>query len=204
MTQPAPPEGIEPIGLSGSESCRCPVCRAPSEGEMVQCPHCRMPHHKECWDYNGGCGSYGCTSAPATEKLSEIEIPPAFWGQSEKTCPACGASIQAAALRCRACGTVFPTAKPQNAAEFRHSKELVDDAPKLRRQSIILLVLSIIPFTAPLGAIAATIWYTSKHHRLMELPAQQRAIGKIAVAVGWGQTLILFAVTALYGLFGRS
>lgn len=204
MTQPAPSEGIEQAGISGGESCHCPVCRAPADGEMVHCPHCRMPHHKECWEYNAGCGSYGCPSAPATQKLTDIEIPPAFWGQTDKECPACGARIQAAALRCRACGTVFATARPQNIAEFRHNNELVDDAPKLRRQSIVLIVLSIIPFTAPIGAIAASIWYASKHRRLMELPAQQRAIGKIAVAVGWGQTLILFAVTALYGLFGRS
>lgn len=37
----------------------CPVCH----GRMTvprSCPSCATPHHVDCWQYNGGCGMYGC------------------------------------------------------------------------------------------------------------------------------------------------
>src|SRR5580704_8067573 len=95
----------------------CPVCRAPAIDESIECPDCHARHHQECWIYNNGCGKYGCASAPTPEKLSDLEVPPSFWGQSEKECPACHNRIQAAALRCRHCGAVFSTAQPQHTVE---------------------------------------------------------------------------------------
>jgi hypothetical protein len=40
----------------------CPYCHAvikPSAKTII-CPKCGIPHHKECWDENGGCTTYGC------------------------------------------------------------------------------------------------------------------------------------------------
>jgi hypothetical protein len=40
----------------------CPYCRfpiAPSEPTIV-CPKCQLAHHKECWEANRGCTTYGC------------------------------------------------------------------------------------------------------------------------------------------------
>ena len=44
----------------------CPVCQTRIlQGEMfVTCPDCNTPHHEDCWEYNSGCGRYGCAAAP--------------------------------------------------------------------------------------------------------------------------------------------
>lgn len=44
----------------------CPVCQTPIKpGTVVSvCPACDMPYHQECWEYNGGCATYGCANAP--------------------------------------------------------------------------------------------------------------------------------------------
>ena len=178
----------------------CPICRTAVNDDLYACPNCHSPHHKECWDYNGGCGSYGCPSAPPTQKLTDMEVPPSFWGQSDKECPVCHNRIQAAALRCRHCGTVFSTARPQDINEFQQQKQVASDLPKLRRQSIVLLVLSIIPCTAALAAVGGAIWYSSNRRRLAALPAQQAAMPKIALAVASIQTIVLLVVIALHAL----
>ena len=44
----------------------CPFCQteiAPA-AERVVCSSCRIPHHRECWQENGGCTTYGCSSGP--------------------------------------------------------------------------------------------------------------------------------------------
>ncbi len=40
----------------------CPYCQFPikQDSETVLCSSCRVPHHRECWQENGGCTTYGC------------------------------------------------------------------------------------------------------------------------------------------------
>lgn len=38
----------------------CPVCGNRMEDHPVACPRCATPHHPECWEYFGGCSTYGC------------------------------------------------------------------------------------------------------------------------------------------------
>lgn len=47
----------------------CPYCqnRIAAGSSAVVCPGCRTPHHAECWDYNGGCTTFGCRNAPGAE-----------------------------------------------------------------------------------------------------------------------------------------
>lgn len=40
----------------------CPVCSSSLSLLRVQCPACAISHHRDCWQYNGGCGIYGCPS----------------------------------------------------------------------------------------------------------------------------------------------
>ena len=179
----------------------CPICRTPAESDTIQCIHCQGVHHRDCWEYNGGCGKYGCASAPATEKLTDIEIPPSYWGQTEKQCPTCGNMIQAAALRCRHCGTIFQTTRPQGAGEFAAQRALEGSKSSMRRTIIVLLVFSILPCTAALAAIVGGIWYLVNRKRLAALPAQQLALARIALLIAIGQTVILGTVAALHALF---
>jgi hypothetical protein len=39
---------------------RCPVCASPLGGGIARCAKCATPHHRECWDYAGGCSTYAC------------------------------------------------------------------------------------------------------------------------------------------------
>lgn len=38
----------------------CRVCGEALRGDVVCCLRCDSPHHRECWDYCGGCSTYGC------------------------------------------------------------------------------------------------------------------------------------------------
>ena len=42
---------------------RCPVCGCQVEKSDASlcCPRCSTPHHRECWDYTGGCAIFGCS-----------------------------------------------------------------------------------------------------------------------------------------------
>ena len=136
------------------------------------------------------------------QKLEDLEIPLAYWGQEEKECPACHKVIQAAALRCRHCGAVFSSARPQGAGEFQATKVMEGDAVSLRKTAVWLLVFSVLPCTSPIAAVAGWVWYASKRERIAALPARQSAVAKIALAVSTFQTVLLIAVVVLHGLFG--
>lgn len=40
----------------------CPYCQSPIEpqADTVVCPLCGIPHHRECWEENRRCTTYGC------------------------------------------------------------------------------------------------------------------------------------------------
>lgn len=60
----------------------CSVCQWPVEPQqsMQRCDECGALYHRECWQENGGCGSYGCTqvgvASPAStdEPAGELEL----------------------------------------------------------------------------------------------------------------------------------
>ena len=39
---------------------RCLVCESSLELDAVACPACATLHHQDCWNYVGGCSTYGC------------------------------------------------------------------------------------------------------------------------------------------------
>lgn len=57
-----------PISLSNisDDSGKCLVCGKSFYGETISCATCESRHHKDCWDYNGGCAIYGCSTKSAT------------------------------------------------------------------------------------------------------------------------------------------
>ena len=48
----------EPSKEQGEAVCR--ICCDSIESDIVFCPRCRTPHHRDCWEYNGACSTYGC------------------------------------------------------------------------------------------------------------------------------------------------
>lgn len=44
---------------------KCPYCQFPikQDSEVLQCPGCKVPHHRECWEENEGCTTFGCNGS---------------------------------------------------------------------------------------------------------------------------------------------
>ncbi|HEX9048616.1 MAG TPA: RING finger protein, partial [Verrucomicrobiae bacterium] len=131
---------------------KCAICLSPIQAGEAQadCPACHAVYHAECWSENGGCAAYGCPQVPQVEKRQNIEIPVSYWGQENKQCPNCGREILAAAVRCRHCGTVFQSARPQEAGEFQQRAALSQRLPALRRTIVILFVVCVLTCLAPI------------------------------------------------------
>ena len=180
----------------------CPICQAPTVAgdETTACPECKTVHHRECWEYNKGCGLYGCARAPETEKLQEIEIPASYWGQTEKGCPRCGKVIQAAAVRCRHCGETFETARPQEVGEFAAKESQKAAMVTHRRMGVVLLILAVIPCCAPVAAVVGIIWYVIARREIAAMPPLQATICRLAVGIAVGVSLFIGAVAALHSV----
>jgi len=56
-------QGIEfieaPTDFESAEAI-CQVCGEAIEDDVVYCRRCATPHHRDCWEYNGVCSTYGC------------------------------------------------------------------------------------------------------------------------------------------------
>lgn len=183
----------------------CAICQGPIEAEESRtcCPDCKAFFHSDCWEYNKGCGLYGCPQAPPTEKLNTLEMPMSYWGKEQKNCPACNREIQAAAIRCRFCGATFRSAGPEDTAAFLSRAAVESDLPRVRRGAVWLLVLSILPCTAPLAAVFGTSWYFKHRRAINELPALHGALCKLAIGVAVGTTVLGLTVAVLHSVFGR-
>lgn len=201
--EPAPTPAPEPASEAAAGAGMCPVCQGPigAEEDRFACPGCNVLYHRSCWEYNRGCGMYGCSQAPATEGLKGTEIPASYWGQENKECPACRRTILAAAIRCQHCGTTFSSARPENTVEFIQRKAQMEGRPALRRNGILLLIFSVLSCTAPLAAIVGGVWYYQKKQEIAKLPAIQASIPKIALVVAVAQTVLIVIVSVLYAIF---
>jgi hypothetical protein len=202
----AHPAAPSAASVGGAQQLRCGVCQSLwGDGEQgMVCPACAAPFHRECWEYNGGCGVYGCPQAPPTEGLSSLEVPPSYWGCEEKPCPRCRQTIHAAAVRCRHCGATFSSAAPQGPAAYEMQRRLDAELPTLRTAGIWLLVLSFIPCTAPLAGGVGLTWFLARRSPIRRLPPVQIAIWKIAIALGFAQTFLLVLFGVLAGALGGS
>lgn len=60
---------------------RCPVCSEAVRFSRRACLRCDAQHHEECWEYNRGCGIYGCQVRPAAAPVlaagsqNPVEVP---------------------------------------------------------------------------------------------------------------------------------
>jgi hypothetical protein len=42
------------------DDAQCSICYEPLADGVVFCVRCKTPHHRDCWEYSGGCSTYGC------------------------------------------------------------------------------------------------------------------------------------------------
>lgn len=182
---------------------QCAICQCPLESweTKTACPDCHTEYHLECWQENEGCATYGCPRVPPTVHRSDIEIPCSYWGRETKRCPSCGREIQAAAVRCRNCGIVFGSSRPESAREFDRRSSFEMNLPQYAKTITWIFVLSLIPCTAPLAAIYGLGWYASHTSDIKLLPAIYSALLKIGIAIGSLQTIFSVVVLLMYGTF---
>jgi hypothetical protein len=56
----------------------CPFCQTPIKpsDNVIVCSECEIPHHRECWNENHGCTTYGCRENPAAQSTRQLHRPP--------------------------------------------------------------------------------------------------------------------------------
>jgi hypothetical protein len=67
------PAGIEFVGEMGEPDqalSQCQVCGEPLASDLVYCAACQTPHHRECWEYFGGCSTNACGQKRCVERPS--------------------------------------------------------------------------------------------------------------------------------------
>jgi hypothetical protein len=120
--------------LSNLKTQTCPYCHSSIKpgADIIECPACETPHHKECWEENKGCTTYGCIENPEVKKQREEnldianEVPPVVIPSVQPVqpindvqnipgseipgfegmipCPECGQLIDANSSYCKFCG----------------------------------------------------------------------------------------------------
>jgi hypothetical protein len=184
---------------------RCSICMTavgPSD-ESTTCSACHTLYHRDCWTENHGCAVYGCSEVPPTEGLRAVEMASSYWGQEDKSCPQCGTTIRAAAIRCRSCGATFEAARPEDRQSFGRRQDLARRAPGIRQTAILLFVLALIPCTAPFAGFIALFWTSAKQDELKVLPPIQLALARLASIIGIGQTIFALVAVSLYAILHR-
>ena len=180
----------------------CPICQSPIAAEEVvlTCSECDQVHHRECWAEVGGCSTYGCKQAPSLNKEDPAASPPrAAWGDN-KTCPACGETIKAIALRCRYCGTDFDTVDPLTVHDLRGQVQRDEINRSLQASTIVLFGLSLVGLLAPILAPIGLIWVLRRRKDLAKLGPVYLILGYSSVAL----SLLYSGLMLLFWLFSES
>jgi len=187
---------VNPVSASGEHIGKlCSICGTGilQSDTIVACPVCSQPYHHDCWKEIGGCGTYGCTAAPAVtikETVQEDIFTPGW--TAEKTCPECASKIIANALVCKVCRASFPTERPMTKTEW---KDREYDGKDLNRMKIIVVaqfVLSalgcIFVIMLPLNLVA--LFTDSWFFRVKRLPPVLKALFYAALSISILWTLI--------------
>jgi hypothetical protein len=200
------PDAEEPLAQPAvADEGLCAICQSPlGTGEpRTACPDCQAVYHADCWEENQGCAVYGCSQVPETEKREVREIPVSYWGLEHKPCPKCNAEILAAAVRCRNCGATFASARPEDATEFKQRKKQRKRLPGLQKAVLVLFVVSVLPCLAPFAACLGTAWYYANRDDIQALPGMYAGMGKLALVVSIGQTLLIVGMAVVFALVRR-
>jgi hypothetical protein len=70
------------------DQAQCSVCCEPLTGGVVFCVRCKTPHHRECWEYSGGCSTYGCGARMFFTPGEAPLVAPPHWQDSRHAKPA--------------------------------------------------------------------------------------------------------------------
>jgi len=181
---------------AGSTCTICQTTIAAGE-EVTACPQCRLGYHAACWAENGGCATYGCPAAPKTAKAAEsagADGSRQGWGDTKK-CPYCGETIRAAALKCKFCNEVFPSADPLTARELRQEETRKLQRVAERSRATTYFVISMLSLGAPVTAAIGGLWIFRDRSKFKKLDATDQVL----VLAGFGVSCLV-AMIMLIGI----
>lgn len=118
----------------------CPFCKTDiNEGEeVIVCPACNTPHHKNCWEENKGCTTFGCS-----EQHYEAQ-----GTNPTDVCPNCGATLGDGQAFCSKCGqkrdVILQSETNSAIAEFNKQLEC-NDKKKKAKKKVKVLLFALIP-----------------------------------------------------------
>jgi ketosteroid isomerase-like protein len=163
----------------------CPYCQTniKESADKIVCPDCHTPHHKECWEENKGCTTYGCLSNPQTQAKQvdvgneTVENIERMLEQERRTpdlteCPGCKKQIEKSSLYCKYCGADINAnedGKKKFEEEFRKRYK---DSVSVKRKRFIITVTSIsilcvlIITSAYFGLAKLNEYYNSEEYRI--------------------------------------
>ena len=180
----------------------CSICQIsilPDE-RIKSCEKCQTEYHDECWNENGGCGTYGCEMAPVSEKgLNERVREDVYWGAETKVCPMCGETIKVSELSCPYCKEQFSTIAPISSQEVKDRYAKKPRKIEENKGAIIILIFGLLGITAPFTLIFGGIWYNKNGGKLREASPIHNLLAIVGLLVS-----VFYTILILIGILSSS
>jgi hypothetical protein len=134
----------------------CPYCQTniKESADKIICPSCHTPHHKECWEENRGCTTYGCSNNPNTnskridvgnqtvENIQQMLVTEEVKVNTIE-CPNCKKLIEESSLFCKYCGAGI-SEKSDDKEKFEEEfRRRYNESVKSKRKRFIFTMASI-------------------------------------------------------------
>lgn len=131
----------------------CPYCQSKIKDDLdvIVCSLCGTPHHRECYEENGGCTTYGCGNNPTTVKderrregidVGAMTVPAArnLVAQSNLIeCPNCKKEVEENSNYCKYCGYNIIEGKFDDEENFDDEfKRKYEEKKKISRNTFLL------------------------------------------------------------------
>jgi len=176
----------------------CAICQTsllPNEAIKI-CDRCKAEYHVECWNENGGCGTYGCEMAPMKDKgQSEQAVEDIYWGAKTKVCPMCGETIKISELSCPYCKSNFDTVAPISTQEVKDKLTKKPRKIEENKGAIKVFIFGLLGITAPLNLIFGGIWYKANRWKLREASPIHNLLAIIGLSVS-----VFYSILILVGI----